>query len=138
MNIFKIIILIIIFITTASKSAIVNQEISRKYFDIFSKSILTEKDVSHYRKIFQFQENCKWKLANKYILNINNKILMGHVLAQRYLHPNCYRSQFLELSNWLKKYNDHPQAKRIYSLAIRRMTKVKKNYLKINYLKKEN
>ena len=32
---------------------------------------------------------------------------MGHVLAQRYLHPKCYRSQFLELSSWLKRYNDH-------------------------------
>ncbi len=123
MNISKILIIIVIFVTTSSKSAIVNLEISKKYFDIFSKSILTEKDVIHYRKIFQFQENCKWKLANKHILNINNKILMGHVLAQRYLHPKCYRSQFLELSSWLQRYNDHPQAKRIYRLAIRRMPK---------------
>jgi hypothetical protein len=48
---------------------------------------------------------------------------MGHVLAQRYLHPRCYRSEFLELSNWLKMYNDLPQAKRIYRLAIKRMPK---------------
>ena len=123
MNLYRIFTLILILLTTVSKSAIVNHEISKKYFDIFSKPILMEKDIVSYQTIFQFQENCKWKLANKYILNINNKILMGHVLAQRYLHPNCYRSQFLELSNWLKKYNDHPQAKRIYSLAIRRMPK---------------
>ena len=44
---------------------------------------------------------------------LNNKILMGHILAQRYLHPRCYRSNFLELSNWLKQYNDLPQAKKI-------------------------
>ena len=46
---------------------------------------------------------------------------MGHVLAQRYLHPKCYRSKYLELYSWLKKYNDHPQARRIYRLAVRRM-----------------
>ena len=71
--------------------------------------------------IIKYQTVCNWKSANKYILEIQDKILMGHILAQRYLHPKCYRSQFLELSNWLKMYNDHPQAKRIYRLAIRRM-----------------
>ena len=123
MNLVKIVTIILILVSTSSKSAIVNPEISKKYFGIFSKSILMEEDINRYQKIFQYQENCKWKLANKYILNINNKILLGHVLAQRYLHPKCYRSQFLELSSWLKRYNDHPQAKRVYSLAIRRMPK---------------
>ena len=46
---------------------------------------------------------------------------MGHVLAQRYLHPKCYHSQYLELYYWLKTYNDLPQAKRIYRLAVKRM-----------------
>ena len=54
---------------------------------------------------------------------LNDRILMGHVLSQRYLHPKCYRSQFIELTNWLKKYNDHPQARKIYILAIKRMPK---------------
>ena len=56
-------------------------------------------------------------------MKIQNKILLGHVLSQRYLHPKCYHSQFLELSSWLKRYNDYPQAKRIYNLAIKRMPK---------------
>ena len=73
------------------------------------------------KKVFEYQEVCKWKKANKYILEIENDILMGHVLAQRYLHPKCYRSKYLELYSWLKKYNDHPQARRIYRLAVRRM-----------------
>ena len=45
----------------------------------------------------------------------------GHIYAQKFLHPNCYTSKYLELYYWLKKYNDHPQAKRIYRLAIKRM-----------------
>ncbi len=100
---------------------IINTEISLKYDDIFTKKLLSVEDVDNYRKIFTYQENCKWKIANKYIFKIENKILLGHVLAQRYLHPKCYRSKYLELYYWLKEYSDHPQAKRIYRLAIKRM-----------------
>ena len=62
------------------------------------------------------------ELINIY-LELKNKILLGHVLAHRYLHPRCYKSEFIELTFWLKKYNDHPQAKKIYRLAIKRMPK---------------
>ena len=97
--------------------------ISEKYDDIFATKILSNDDVNNYRKIYMFQDQCKWKSANKYILKISNKILIGHILAQRYLHPKCYKSKYLELYYWLKKYNDQPQAKRIYKLAIKRMPK---------------
>ena len=87
----------------------------------FSKPLLSKKDISRYREIINYQEKCNWKKSNKLIFELDNKILMGHVLAQRYLHPRCYKSEFLELSSWLKMYNDLPQAKRIYRLAIKRM-----------------
>jgi len=95
--------------------------VAEKYKEIFSKNILSQEDVKNYRLAYNFQEGCKWKSANKHILNISDKTLMGHILAQRYLHPKCYRSKYLELYYWLKKYNDHPQAKKIYRLAIKRM-----------------
>ena len=110
-------------ITNLANAAILNQEISNKYKDIFYNDILNSNDLTNYKKIIEYQDKCKWKLANKYIFQIENQILMGHILAQRYLHPKCYRSNFLELSKWLKKFNDHPQAKRIYRLAILRMPK---------------
>ena len=97
--------------------------ITNKYNDIFTNEILNTNDIENYRKIYLLQENCKWKSANKYIFKIQNKILLGHIFAQRYLHPTCYRSKYLELYYWLKKYNDHPQAKRIYRLAVKRMPK---------------
>ncbi len=97
--------------------------ITSKYNDIFSKNILEASDVKNYRIIYSFQEECRWKSANKYIFKLKNKILLGHVLAQRYLHPDCYRSKYLELYYWLKKYNDLPQAKKIYRLAVKRMPK---------------
>ena len=132
MKIYKFFFIFVIFFTICknSNATIVKKEISNKYDQIFSKEILSNEDKKNYIKIFNFQENCKWKKANKYILLINNKILIGHVLAQRYLHPRCYKSKFLELTFWLKKYNDHPQAKRIYRLAIKRMPKGYKSPLK--------
>ena len=100
-----------------------DESVAAKYNDIFTKNILSQEDITNYRLAYNFQETCKWKSANKHILKISDKTLMGHILAQRYLHPTCYRSKYLELYYWLKKYNDHPQAKRIYRLAIKRMPK---------------
>ena len=97
--------------------------VAEKYNDIFTNNILTQSDIENYRAAYIFQEQCKWKSANKHILKISDTLLMGHILAQRYLHPKCYTSKYLELYYWLKKYNDHPQAKRIYRLAIKRMPK---------------
>ncbi len=117
---FVVLIYIILFIklTYAYDSSVAS-----KYDNIFAKKILNDEDITNYRRAYELQENCKWKSANKHILKISDKTLMGHILAQRYLHPTCYRSKYLELYYWLKKYSDHPQAKRIYRLAIKRMPK---------------
>ena len=119
---FKIFFIILMLIYTKLSHSY-ESSIAEKYDEIFTKNILSQNDVVNYRQAFIFQEQCKWKSANKHILKISNKILMGHTLAQRYLHPKCYRSNYLELYYWLKKYNDHPQAKKIYRLAIKRMPK---------------
>ena len=123
MKIFSFLLFITLFLfgSFLVKATVINDEISKKYSQIFSQNILNDADINNYKKVFEYQEVCKWKKANKYILEIENNILMGHVLAQRYLHPKCYRSKYLELYSWLKKYNDHPQARRIYRLAVRRM-----------------
>ena len=78
--------------------------VAKKYNEIFSNNILNTNDLENYRKIYLLQKNCKWKSANKFIFKIQNKILIGHIFAQRYLHPKCYRSKYLELYYWLKKY----------------------------------
>ena len=114
-------IIIILFISINVKSNEINYDVSEEYSKIFRSNILSNDDIKKYQNIFLYQKKCEWKKANKHILTLKNDILMGHVLAQKYLHPDCYRSKFIELSSWLKMYNDHPQAKRIYRLAIRRM-----------------
>lgn len=86
-------------------------------------SILGETDVSRYRVIFSLQKNGEWKAADKIIDTLENRVLMGHVLAQRYLHPTKYRSRYKELKAWMDQYADHPDARRIYKLALRRRPK---------------
>ncbi len=83
-------------------------------------TVLSSDDVALYRKIFKAQEKGHWKTADKHIKKLDNKILMGHVLYQRYLHPTAYRSKYSELRRWMSKYADHPGASRIYRLAVKR------------------
>ncbi|MBT4039693.1 MAG: lytic transglycosylase domain-containing protein [Rhodospirillales bacterium] len=82
--------------------------------------ILGADDVERYREIFAMQEDGQWKKADKIIGSLENDILMGHVLEQRYMHPNKYRSKYKELKDWMALYYDHPQAARVYKLALRR------------------
>ena len=81
---------------------------------------LSKSDPELYRQIFATQKKGDWRSANRLIKKLANKVLLGHVQAQRYLHPTHYRSRYKELATWLKNYADHPDAKRIYKLAVRR------------------
>lgn len=78
---------------------------------------LSGEDAKKYQDIFALQEKGKWKRADRLIKKIDDKILLGHIYYQRYMHPTKYRSKYSELANWMLKYADHPGAGRIYSLA---------------------
>ena len=77
-------------------------------------------DVERYRSIFDLQEQGRWKKADKLIGELNDPILLGHVKAQRFLHPTKYRSRYKELKAWMQDYADLPDATRLYKLALRR------------------
>jgi soluble lytic murein transglycosylase len=81
---------------------------------------LSDSDIDRYRRIFALQEDGRWKEADRAVRELDDGILMGHVLFQRYMHPTKYRSSFAELSKWMGAYADHPGADRIYKLALRR------------------
>lgn len=83
-------------------------------------AVLPASDATLYREIFALQKKGKWKAADKRIAKLADKRLLGHVLAQRYLHPTAYRSKYVELRDWLAHYADHPDARRIYKLALKR------------------
>ncbi len=81
---------------------------------------LSAEDESRYRRIFIHQKTGEWKAADRLIRQLNNRILMGHVLYQRYMHPTKYRSKYKELRDWMALYADHPGARKIYNLALKR------------------
>ncbi len=83
-------------------------------------SVLSQADARLYREIFALQENGGWDAADHRIERLGDPVLLGHVMAQRYLHPTAYRSKYRELKAWLDSYADHPEAKRIYRLAKKR------------------
>lgn len=85
--------------------------------------VLSKADAERYTRIFKSQEAGDWHAADHEIGQLEDRVLMGHVMAQRYLHPTHYRSKYRELKAWLKSYADHPQARRIYKLAMRRKPK---------------
>lgn len=82
--------------------------------------VLSDADRSHYVQIFRLQEKGDLRAAQKHIDQLENDVLIGHVLAQKYLHPTAHRSRFRELRDWLARYADHPDAPRIYKLALLR------------------
>ncbi len=81
---------------------------------------LSARDVGLYRRIFAHQEAGHWDHADVLVGRLKDRLLLGHVLQQRYMHPDAYRSTFEELSTWLDQYGDHPGANRVYRLALKR------------------
>ena len=85
--------------------------------------VLTDRDASLYRDIFALQIKGKWRAADTRMAQLGDTRLLGHLLAQRYLHPTAYRSKYKELRDWMAHYADHPEARRIHKLALKRRPK---------------
>jgi len=87
------------------------------------EGVLSAADAARYKRIFEHQEAGEWSAAEAIIKRVEDRRLMGHVLALKYLHPTAHRSEFSELRDWLQAYADHPQARRIHRLAVLRQPK---------------
>jgi len=84
---------------------------------------LTLLDSGRYKEIFRLQIDGRWHEADSLIDRLADPRLLGHVLAQRYLHPTKYKSSYPELRDWLTKYADLPEAPAIFRLAIYKQPK---------------
>jgi len=80
------------------------------------RSIFGGQQMDLYRDIFRLQAAGSMDKADTLISELHDDSLMGHVLAQRYLHPD-YKASFAELKGWMEKYSDLPEADRIERLA---------------------
>jgi len=87
-------------------------------------NVLTQKDIGLYLQINAAQKAGNWHEADRMIKLLDNPVLVGHVLAKRYMNPK-YESSASELAQWLNKYSDHPQASDIYQLAVAKMPSLK-------------
>jgi len=85
-------------------------------------AVLSDEDVATYKKMFAAAALGKKDEVAALASQLKNKSLMGHVSAKGYLSPNTV-SEFDDLKSWLKKYDDYPEAKRIYLLAERKNPK---------------
>ncbi len=85
--------------------------------------VLSDEDAARYSEIFALQEDGNWKAADKLIGELENDILKGYVLFQRYMHPTAYRATYPELKEWLAYYADLPNADEVYDLALKRRPK---------------
>lgn len=85
--------------------------------------VLSDADAARYREIFKRQKAGQWRAADKRIKRLTDRVLLGHVLYQRYMHPTAYRSKYKELKDWMAAYADHPGAMRVYRLALQRQPK---------------
>src|SRR5215469_597212 len=81
--------------------------------------ILGAADVARYRAITSFQDDGRFAAADAEIAGLQDRVLVGHVLAQRYL-DHRYKPRYDELKDWLEHYADLPQAQVIHWLALKR------------------
>ena len=79
-------------------------------------SVLSAEDVTLYREIFALGDRGHWQGADERIARLGNPLLLGHVLAQRYLHPAAAIESDAQLLQWLGAYGDHPDAGAIRDL----------------------
>lgn len=85
------------------------------------RALLSADDARRYGQIFAAQRRAAWDEADVLIGQVQDKRLMGHVLAQRLLHPDR-KATYAELAAWMARYSDHGPAERIHALAERRKT----------------
>lgn len=84
--------------------------------------VLSDDDVQTYKQLFKAAEAGDKAQIAALSAQVKNKSLLGHVAAKNFLSPQTV-SSFDELKGWLKKYDDYPEASRIYVLAVRKDAK---------------
>ncbi len=82
--------------------------------------ILSAADVGRYERLFQLEAENRWADSDALARQLENPLLMGHVLYRRYIVSHDYVTPYEELRAWLEAYGDHPGAHRVSRLALRR------------------
>ena len=86
-------------------------------------TLLSVADLDSYRRIFALGTKGDFAAASKLIGGLSDPVLVGYAEAEKLLHPNAYRATYQELTRWLARYADHPQADEVRALALKRRPK---------------
>ena len=78
--------------------------------------VLSDKDVSLYQKVFQLQEQGEIQSAKNKEKQIENSLLKGYILYQRYFSSK-YKTSNNEIKSWMENYSEYPIASEIYALG---------------------
>ena len=82
--------------------------------------IVSPADVDRYQRLFELEAENRWADSDALAQEVENPLLMGHVLYQRYVVSHDYVTPYEELRAWLEAYGDHPGAHRVSRLALKR------------------
>jgi len=77
---------------------------------------LSAADLDRYRHAFSAADNADWQSLATWSSYIQDRRLVGHLLAQHYLAPDAAPS-FAALRAWMDLYGDLPEADDVYKLA---------------------
>ncbi len=83
---------------------------------------LAPSDAARIRRIFALQDDGKLTEAARETASLSDQLLTGSILAARYLGP-FWHSTAAELTAWLDRYADQPDAPAIHALLLRRLPK---------------
>ncbi len=84
--------------------------------------VLSPADAALYAEIFDLQADGRFSAADAKAAELSDKVLMGYVKMERLLHPS-HRATYPDLREWMAYYADHPEADKIYALALKRRPK---------------
>jgi soluble lytic murein transglycosylase-like protein len=84
--------------------------------------VLSAEDAALYAEIFDLYAEGRFAAAQGKIAAVKDPALMGYVKMERLLHPS-HRATYDELREWMAYYADHPDADKIYALALKRRPK---------------
>lgn len=76
--------------------------------------VLSHDDEAKYRALFSAQAQNRWQDADNMASRLQDRRLMGYVLADRYMRRGA---TLAELQTWLNTYRDLPVADTLYTLA---------------------
>ena len=82
--------------------------------------VLSPADVERYERLFQLEANNRWAESDALAQEVEDPLLMGHVLYRRYAVSHDYVTPYEELRAWLDAYGDHPGAHEVSRLALKR------------------